>query len=730
MQLLECIVSKPGLFNNLKLKFDNGLTVICGKNESGKTLIAKAIIDTLWGEFSGDFSLNGNAWDSMYSEVLFKNAACRYRFIKNKKELFLVSFTNANEADFGLGNEILKRNSDKSQNNDEAWYIKLYKSTNDRETIRLFNKVDIHTFMDISYLPEPINISNNGKPNCNIIPRFLVNDNSNFYTLYENISDAFQNDSLTGNINNSIFNEILKKESEIKKINKKLQIYDIQNTKSDRISKEKARLQQELLNLNDELVKVRSDKTKLLNVQNSLKRMSDIDIIIDGKNDEKQIEHGKTESILKLEDFIKNRYPQFYNFEEKNIKNLKNIQENYREVRDVHEEIENFYFLRTEKKNKFKNIILIINISSICILAALLCISNNALPIQFLNEYKIHYIIGLLTFSISSSLVFLLYYILTSRSGDLRRIMKKKSEVEKKLEDTLQKNNITLNEYKLEAIYEYLVKYFEEYGEYSLSQTELLNIKESLKKDEYIKTIDDEIDKLKNDQNIIRQEIDNDLNSLNEKVLIEINTDKINKLLQNKNYKIKNIKENIVHNRKILLQIENEIDLTEAHAAEMKSFNDEKANIQESLDKLNNYTTSISYIMNLLKEAIEKREDKQITELAKTAGSNFHFLTDNQYSESINCDVIIKAIKGKIPANEFNTSIIHLLLLSIKLAVTNTFDDLEINLPFIIDEPFQQMDDQRIGRFKKLLDDISLKRQVIIFTRSAKYKDWGSFIEL
>jgi DNA repair exonuclease SbcCD ATPase subunit len=730
MQLLECIVSKPGLFNTIKLKFDSGLNLVYGRNESGKTMIAKAIMDTLWGEFSGYFSLNGNAWDSLYFEVLFKNSTGRYRFIKNKKELFTVNFANTGEAAFSRESEILKRNSGKIQNDDEAWYVKLYESTNDRETTRLFNKVDIHTFMDISYLPEPINISSNGKSGSNIIQKFLVNDNSNFYTLYENISDAFRNDSPAGSLSNSIFNEILKKESEIKKINKKLQIFDIQSTKSDRVNKEKARLQKEIKNLNEELGKVRSDKTKLLNVQNNLKRMSDIDAVINEKNSEKQTEHAKTESILKLEDYIKNRYPQFHNFEDKNIKNLKIIQETYREVRDVHEEIENFYLIRTEKKNKFKNIILIINISSICVLSALLGISNNALPFQFLNEYKIHYIIGLLTLSISSSLVFLLYFILTSRSNDLKRIMKKKSEVEKKLEDILQKNNITLNEYKLEAIYEYLVKYFEEYGEYSISQTELQNIKESLKADEYTKAVDEEICKLENEQNIIKQEIDNDLKSLNERVLVEINTDKINKLIQGKNYKIKDIKESIAHNKNIMSQIEKEISSTESHTAELKGYNDEKANIQESLSRLNNYKISISYIMNILKEAIGSRENKQIIQLAKVTGSNFHFLTDNQYTGSVNEEIIIKTIKGEMPFVKFNPSIIHLLLLSIKLAVTDNFDDLEINLPLIIDEPFQQMDDQRIERFKKLLDDISLKRQVIVFTRSDNYKDWGSYIEL
>ncbi len=730
MQLLECIVSKPGLFNNIKLKFDSGLNVIYGRNESGKTMMAKAIIDTLWGEFSGYLSLNGNTWDNLYSEVLFKNSTGRYRFIRNKKELFSVNFVSAGEAAFTRENEIFKRDREGSRDGDGAWYLKIYESTNDRETTRLFNKIDIRTFMDISYLPEPINISQNGKPDGNIISKFLVDDGSNFYALYENISDAIGNECSAGSLSNSIFNEILKKESEIKKINQKLQIFDIQNSKSERINKEKARIQQELKDLNDELAKVRFDKSKLINVRESLNKLSEIDAVIEGKNSQKRIEREKTESINNLEDLIKNRFPQFYNFEEKNIKNLKNIQETYREVRDVHEQIENFYLLRTEKKNKFKNIILIINISSICALAALLGISNNAFPSRFLNEYKIYYIIGLLILCISSSVMFLLFYLLTSRSVDLKRIMKKKSEVEKKLEEILQKNNITLNEYKLEAIYEYLVKYFEEYGEYSISQTELTNIKESLKPDEYAKAIDDEISKLENTQNIIRQEIDNDLKSLNEKMLIEINPDKIKKLILSKNSKIKDIKESIIHYKKILSQVEKEFVPAESHSAELKNYKDEKTNIQISLDRLNNYKDSVSYVMDLLKEAIDAREYKQITLLAKTACSNFHFLTDNQYTGAINDDAIIKTIKGEMPLNEFNPSVIHSLLLSVKLAVTDKFNDLEVNLPLIIDEPFQQMDDQRIGRFKKLLDDISSKRQIIIFTRSTKYKDWGSYKEL
>ena len=732
MQLLECIVSKPGLLNNIKLKFDKDLTVIYGKNESGKTLIAKAIIDTLWGEFSGNFSLNGNTWDNMYSEVSFNNSSGRYRFIKDKKELFRINYNGFNSDTFGKGAEIFSRNSDSinNKNNDETWCVKLYESTNDRETARLFNKIDIRAFMETSFLPELIDVVKNRDSSCSEIKKILLNDSTNFYMLYENISDAFQPNGIATNINNSIFNEILKKENEIKKINKKLQIYEIQNLKSDRIKKEKNRLIKDSKNLAGELLEAREKKTRLTNVQSNIKKLSGIDEIIAEKNKEKYNELGKINSIAKLEERIKNQYPQFHNFDDINIKNLKNIQETYREVRDVHEDIENFYLLRTANKNKFKNIILTINITSICILAALFGISNYVYPMSFFNSYKIHYIIGLLGLSLVSSLLFLLYNILNSRSNELRQIMKNKSDVEKKLEETLQKNNVTLNEYKLEAIYEYLVKYFEEYGEYSISQTELQNIKDSLMESDHIKTIDEEIERLDSEKAIIKQEINNELRSFADETVIEINADKIEKLIQNKNLKIKSLKENINDNNRLVSQIEKELGAGNSQTNELNIFNEEKAGIQTSLSRLNNYRISIAYIMEILKEAIANREEKQITELANSAGKNFHFLTENQYTDSINDELIKRSIKGESLVNEVNPSILHLLLLSVKLALTDYFDDLEITLPLIIDEPFQQMDEQRIDRFKKLLDDISLKRQVIIFTRSTKYNDWGTYLEL
>ncbi|MFH0977166.1 MAG: hypothetical protein V1874_15410 [Spirochaetota bacterium] len=731
MQLLECIVSKPGLLNNIKFKLDKGITVIYGKNESGKTLIAKAIIDTLFGEFFGQFSLNGKAWDDMHFELLFNNSSNQYRFIKDKKESFIINYADMDQGEYSFSSEKqLFQLPDKERKNiniDGEWFIKLLEAKNDTETAWLFSKIDMQTFLNICYLPEPIDIARKGRLDYKILQKFLMDDKGKFFSLHKNISNAFRNENPG---DTAFINHILKNENELKKIEKKIQIAGIHTSKSERLNKEKTRLEDELKNMENGLSDARANKAKLISIHNNLKQLEEIKTAIENKIKEKQAEQEKIDLAIKTEENIKIKYPKFYNFEESNIKNLKKIQESYREVRDVHEEIENFYLLRSEKKNNFKNIILSINISCILILAALFGISNYAFPIAVLDEYKAHFIVGLLAFSIFSSLLLLLYYFLKMRSSDLKRIMKKKSGVEKKLEETLQKNSIILNEYKLEAIYEYLVKYFEEYGEYSINQTELLNIRENLKGNDYIEAFNNEIDKLKTNENEIKQEIDNCIKSFADNSQCDLDMDKTNILILNRNHDIAKLKENIIRTEKILMQIDEELSRGIVQNNELTGLREEQTKLQTALQKLTNYKISFGYINNLLKDAIAKREEKQIAGLARTAAEKFHFITDNQYTDLINENAISKLLKNEMPGEEINNSILYLLYLSVKFALTETVGDFKMNLPMIIDEPFQQMDEERIIRFKKTVDDISLKRQVLIFTHDSKYKDWGLCIEL
>jgi uncharacterized protein YhaN len=213
-------------------------------------------------------------------------------------------------------------------------------------------------------------------------------------------------------------------------------------------------------------------------------------------------------------------------------------------------------------------------------------------------------------------------------------------------------------------------------------------------------------------------------------IVPELDTEEINKLIQSRNQKIKELKDGIIQATKIIRQTDDEINRCSVHVDEIKTLNEEKKIVNNTVKRLNSYKISFEYVLSLLKEAMSKREDKLLAELSKTTCEYFHYLTDNQYVDSITNDTIKKIIKGESLNEKLNMSILHILYLSIKFAITDTFDDLEINLPMIIDEPFQQMDDERIKRFKKILENISSKRQVVIFTHNSKIKDWGLFVEL
>ncbi len=246
----------------------------------------------------------------------------------------------------------------------------------------------------------------------------------------------------------------------------------------------------------------------------------------------------------------------------------------------------------------------------------------------------------------------------------------------------------------------------------------------------FITLIDKEIEELKRNEKIIKLEIDKDIVSFGNDSPIELDIEKVNALILSKNQKIKDLKDNIGQTNSIILQVEEEIRHASRHTAELAALDKEINSIREVLKKLYNFKITIEYIANLLKEAIERREAKQMAELVNKVYEIFHFLTGQQYRNMINEDVIRKVIKGELPNEEMNMSVLHTLLLSLKFAITGIFSELDIDLPLIIDEPFSQMDNQRIDRFKKILDETAAKRQVIIFTHDSKYKDWGTFIEL
>ncbi|NMB63863.1 MAG: hypothetical protein GYA16_03225, partial [Spirochaetes bacterium] len=65
MKLVRSIVSKIGFAESKQTDFNEGIHFIFGKNNSGKTLISKSFIDTIYPQ--NPSLIDNDAWDTMFA---------------------------------------------------------------------------------------------------------------------------------------------------------------------------------------------------------------------------------------------------------------------------------------------------------------------------------------------------------------------------------------------------------------------------------------------------------------------------------------------------------------------------------------------------------------------------------------------------------------------------------------------------------------------------------------
>jgi len=235
---------------------------------------------------------------------------------------------------------------------------------------------------------------------------------------------------------------------------------------------------------------------------------------------------------------------------------------------------------------------------------------------------------------------------------------------------------------------------------------------------------------LKNEEENIKKNIDDSVNTLEIIKNIEIDENEIHNLIHNIDREIDVCSNKINEKEKILLQIDSEINSNPDSSESIKQLTSEKNKNDKVLKKLRAKEKAVQFIDEILAEAEKRREQKQLKKLIKNSIEKFNYLTGNQYITKIDEKMIQDVITKNITTVDFNPTVIHAILLSIKLSLTEFIVNVGITLPLIIDDPFYNMDDERMKRLKDLLDEASKTRQVILFTHQKDKKDWGNFLEL
>jgi uncharacterized protein YhaN len=191
---------------------------------------------------------------------------------------------------------------------------------------------------------------------------------------------------------------------------------------------------------------------------------------------------------------------------------------------------------------------------------------------------------------------------------------------------------------------------------------------------------------------------------------------------------LNSLNENIEQLEDIRLKLSSEIDRGETSVDDSELFKKREA-IDGRLRKLYSLEKTLAYAVSLMNETVERREKRMLNQCITQALTLFHDLSSKRHLTVIGEDLFREFLTSS--SAHQNASVGHMLLLSVKLALTRFMEEENAVVPLILDEPTAYMDGERIKKFVEIIRNYSEKRQIIIFTHDNSLLDSsGTVIKL
>jgi hypothetical protein len=716
VQYLKCMVYKHGIFDNRVIDFSDRLTIVYGKNGSGKSLLARSMVDVLWGKFSDRKLLGDDVLNSLYLDLFFSlSDNGYYRICNTSDKNYRVQYIHNNA-------EKIIYSETKSDGQAESKVQNYLDADFESRMFQEFlTRIDCDAFVNSSFVPSSVDIDRKSFIDLSVIKRIILDENTGFYNQYINMARTFERGIAA---NSGLPPEVTRFEEKKRDLEKKIQIMDISGSRHDKLRREKNTIQREVDELNNSLNSLNSQKEILNKIIENLTKVEELKEEFEGIKDEIQDEQQKIKSMADMKTELDTLFPQFSEIDIADSTNLDRLQEVFNDIRNLNEKIDNFYFKRELKAKKLKRTAIAITACALAALAAVLI--KNSFDV-FKDPYLLIGIIGLSCAAYAAIGAGLLFI---RRDKELEKLEEEKKHFKVRIMVLMEKSKVVLEDYKLTEIYELLLQYFEDYVNYTERKKDLALIKSSLKEEEYMVRIQKKLDELKKEEEIIKDEIHTSIDILNIVDDIENETSKIEDLIRNIGTELAIIKEKIETKERILQQIDSEFLQASGNSGAMNALLEEKNGIDRILKKWKVNRNSMEFITRMLTRAVERSEEKQLRKLLDGTLEKFNHLTGNQYITKIDDAAVLQMVTENRVPDEMTPPIIHALLLSLKFTLSDFIINGNTTIPLLIDEPFQFMDDERCNRFRDLVSNVSSKRQVIIFTHQSDKRNWGNFVEL
>lgn len=696
MKIRNIKINGYGSMENKEINFKDGLNIVYGKNESGKSTVMSYISNILYGisrnkdgknlsdyerykpwtsqEFSGKINYeldNGESYE-VYRDFNKKNPK-----IYNEK---LEDISDSYDIDKKDGSKFFIEQTGV----DKQMYLSTVMSM--QQEVRLDDKTQNTLVQKIA------NLAGTGEDN--------VSYKKAVDKLQEKIRDEIGTNKTTQKPINIIRNEISTIEGELQKLKPyEERQYSIDREKEKIIADiNKGEKEKELA------AKINSENEK----QSTVKQKIDINF------------NTRKENLIKLEELYK-----IQKEHENNIENIKKQIENSsqsklnreKELKDLEEKEEqingeiNSLNLKTINRKSY----------IIAAVAELIILIINAIAIKKLMVG----IVGLI-----SVIITLILYVLKAS-----KIKKDNNIITKEANESRQKKNKDYAELK-----DKIMKTIEDIANKIQERKNILekeNNNLSMVKGQ-IMLLEKNNERIQSDINKLEQDIEIAMSLKIEEIKSEfidnLDIEEINLIVNSNNIRLEleNIIEDLNNNRIKLKSL----DIEEANLLEqletMTELKEKQESLYQQLEELKNKEETINIALQNLEEAYEEMKNTITPKFTQNLSNNASRISNGKYTKvTINDEkgLIIENQNGEyIEADKLSIGTIDELYFSLRLSMIEELS--EEKLPVILDETFAYFDNERMENALKYLANELTGHQVIIFTCSNREKQILNDLEL
>ncbi len=173
--------------------------------------------------------------------------------------------------------------------------------------------------------------------------------------------------------------------------------------------------------------------------------------------------------------------------------------------------------------------------------------------------------------------------------------------------------------------------------------------------------------------------------------------------------------------KKLIEKATVDASIIKTEAREKEFVEDEILILTKQKESLEQRGEALRTAIKTLEEASDEVQKKYIPVMNKVFNNIFSELTAQKYSDvrtGENLSIMLSDPKNEIivPASILSSGTLDQMYLALRIAISETVFKINESLPFIMDEPFSQYDDERTDNAMKFISDISKKQQVIFFT--------------